>query len=1448
MNKKPNKYSLIKPDWINERKHEDDDDGDLIELSSDSETEVVTQANKSDPIYNNDSMILTEDKAISFEATNNNITPKNSAIIEATKINEILIKENEKSIENEAIEIDKKYEKSNTITTEHEKVEDSINNVHLGLDSNRSNENRSNIEVDKASCSEDGYETDCFDDDIDEDDKISFLNKGKWCVCTNGDKTFPDSKICEKCNQWYHLKCLNYTDQQINALNRNNKIEGFECPVCKCDSEFIEKYSVQILDRKNRFQMATNYASSETDSDVLESINLKKSLDVKKPVNTLINKNLKIAQSKQSSASPKTKKTILLSREEPLKKPKKTALTEEKEISSEKKTASYPAKTLPKLTIESIPISTADMTCQPIVNRKNLNCIYCKNVLKDKNHPTPKALATKFFKESKDLAKNWFDSIYCDEECIKDYIDLHVTCKEDLKQIELLDSITKRRKYQIINDKSLDLFKEKIYSFIAKNPKYFIIDKAYIRKFSSSLANIELQKGSPALIAKTINTKPEFLSNQTNKIQIRKTQPIQVKCVSNQAAPSSQAPISPISPKVTFSNKLESHRSNFIELLKKHLKARHESTTIKMQLENKIENVNIDKLVTVIELEVYKFFSNDPKKYSIRSRSIIANISTKANNTFYLKVLNGKLAPSQLPRMEVSEMADDRVSEQRAKDQQFDIEQRIKYSDECNIEKSKPRIKLTHKGELYAGEDMFFTTPLYENKTETKMVDEEVPKRLSEQTVSVIAEDFSTNQVNLLTDISEPSAPSPLICTAIEAASEDSNQMSEAFSPISPLIDPEPVKSLSPTLNLNKRKLEYESASTETTATDKSVFKKSTTITQASPSPPPPPPLKLIELKENTNLSNKTISELRKKYEILKNKTDGNRSKMSNDNLKLEKSFWQGGVETHDKSVISMHASSIAVAKSACQTEMGAKLNQIGFASNLEFVQEHPISSKWSGSTFWNYIDLLRNNHSAKLAFFSLNSSHTKNGSKMLLPNKTILMDDDDMYARFFEYISDKAKVFEYKVPMNLQTTIGYIYVTSLKKKPESTSHDLTLEKKYSILLPRNKNQLIGICIDVETKTKYNLPSNFNMFQSNRNESVSQIEIIGSKRKSTELSEELEMKKSKITFTVKTPLEANNPKVILKKPENASVINTKDPRLLKELRDPRQTPDSPSHTDSSDNSSIDEQISNFSIYINKMNPNEATEWVDKFMSSNTLNEEQKRLIFEKLENYYKDMTKNTLVLDKNENYLITPNTTEEREKRSRFANEPSPSSPITNKQTEESENLVNMEAIQKIIPLEDLTEPAQSYLEESAFSIIDQTLSKLNPTNQATSETLKALEGIVKKKHGSLFQLTASQTTQLNHKYGNLFPEFLSFIGAFIGDQHIKSTNKTKLITEIGGELPPAEKWQGESKEAFEELQRLHAIQNERKLFSNWDFQNKNWNLDEKAFKILKSPYPEEEE
>jgi len=136
-------------------------------------------------------------------------------------------------------------------------------------------------------------------------------------------------------------------------------------------------------------------------------------------------------------------------------------------------------------------------------------------------------------------------------------------------------------------------------------------------------------------------------------------------------------------------------------------------------------------------------------------------------------------------------------------------------------------------------------------------------------------------------------------------------------------------------------------------------------------------------------------------------------------------------------------------------------------------------------------------------------------------------------------------------------------------------------------------------------------------------------------------------------------------------------------------------------------------------------------------------------------------------------------------------------------------------------------------------------LSKLNPTNKATTETLKALEGIVKKKHGSLLQLSAKQTTQLKHKYGSLFPEFLSFIGAFIGQIE---KNQTEQLNEIEKQLPPPEKWQGESKEAFEELQRLHQVQNERKLFSNWDFQNKNWDLEEKAFKIIKNPYPDEKE
>ncbi len=60
----------------------------------------------------------------------------------------------------------------------------------------------------------------------------------KWCVCSEGSKATGDSKMCQKCDQWYHLKCLSYSPKAIEQFMSKNNEQTFICPVC-FDDEVI---------------------------------------------------------------------------------------------------------------------------------------------------------------------------------------------------------------------------------------------------------------------------------------------------------------------------------------------------------------------------------------------------------------------------------------------------------------------------------------------------------------------------------------------------------------------------------------------------------------------------------------------------------------------------------------------------------------------------------------------------------------------------------------------------------------------------------------------------------------------------------------------------------------------------------------------------------------------------------------------------------------------------------------------------------------------------------------------------------------------------------------------------------------------------------------------------------------------------------------------------------
>ena len=72
-----------------------------------------------------------------------------------------------------------------------------------------------------------------FDDS--DNDFQAYEMKSKWCICDRDNLTTADSKICEGCTQWYHLKCLNYDTKTIENIIKKRGLEDFICPVCKED-------------------------------------------------------------------------------------------------------------------------------------------------------------------------------------------------------------------------------------------------------------------------------------------------------------------------------------------------------------------------------------------------------------------------------------------------------------------------------------------------------------------------------------------------------------------------------------------------------------------------------------------------------------------------------------------------------------------------------------------------------------------------------------------------------------------------------------------------------------------------------------------------------------------------------------------------------------------------------------------------------------------------------------------------------------------------------------------------------------------------------------------------------------------------------------------------------------------------------------------------------------
>lgn len=249
-----------------------------------------------------------------------------------------------------------------------------------------------------------------------------------------------------------------------------------------------------------------------------------------------------------------------------------------------------------------------------------------------------------------------------------------------------MDSITKRRQKNIcietVDFLSLDTLKKRVFDFLAVYPKYFIMNASYKAEFGLkeqkltpslshkiqleskkaplNASNLKKQTSHTKLSERVSDSSSATSSLQTTSAAASKQQPLTSKLLS-----SSKNTTTPLSNKQAEpgTSNLSPERANFKRQLIVILTDRYNNMADKTGL----ESLNINHLAEEIESANYMYFREAKLKYKTRLISIIMNLKSITNNTFYVNVLTGKLTPEQLPKIAVEEMADEKLNNERMK-------------------------------------------------------------------------------------------------------------------------------------------------------------------------------------------------------------------------------------------------------------------------------------------------------------------------------------------------------------------------------------------------------------------------------------------------------------------------------------------------------------------------------------------------------------------------------------------------------------------------------------------------------------------------------------------------------------------------------------------------------------------------------------------------------------
>lgn len=160
------------------------------------------------------------------------------------------------------------------------------------------------------------------------------------------------------------------------------------------------------------------------------------------------------------------------------------------------------------------------------------------------------------------------------------------------------------------------------------------------------------------------------------------------------AANSSAPPARVMQPKPAILTHQEIRKRN-VEILVNTFKEKLKDDEV-----NKKSDQELEDLCKRIEQEVnnFNYSVQNPMKYKHQMNKIRINLADKANDTFYVKILSGRIRPEDVARMESPAMASDKEQQKKEMENQKELTAIVEYNQELNAQKIKLKLKKSHKG------------------------------------------------------------------------------------------------------------------------------------------------------------------------------------------------------------------------------------------------------------------------------------------------------------------------------------------------------------------------------------------------------------------------------------------------------------------------------------------------------------------------------------------------------------------------------------------------------------------------------------------------------------------------------------------------------------------------------------------------------------------------------